>query len=128
MYRGIPVLPLLFALLAAGKAFLVLQENQFTEYGSALVYMAIFGSPQIYWLLLTIKATTQKQAVIATVVLLLFTFSAWYFGLIPGTASPAWGGEGHFEVPIALLVEWLIAGLFFVPFLFFRARGSSNAA
>ena len=128
MDRRIPVLPFLFGLLAAGKAFLVLQENQFTEYNSALVYMAIFGSPQIYWLLLTIRATTKNQIIIATVVFLIFTFSAWYFGFIPGTASPAWGGEGHFEVPIALLAEWLVAGLFFVPFWFFRSRASSNAA
>ena len=128
MHRKIPLLPFLFGLLATGKAFLVLQENQFAEYRSALVYMAIFGSPQIFWLLLTIRAATKKQALIATVVILLFTFSAWYFGFIPGTASPAWGGEGHFEVPIALVAEWLIAGLFFVPFLLFRAKGSSNAA
>ena len=128
MHRRIPVLPFLFGLLAAGKAFLVLQENQFTEYKSALVYMAIFGSPQIYWLLLTIRATTNKQATIAAVALLIFTLSAWYFGFIPGTPSPAWGGEGHFEVPIALLAEWLVAGLLFVPFWLFRSRVSSNVA
>jgi len=127
MHRKVPLLPLLFGSLAAAKALLVLQENGFTEYKSALVYMAIFGSPQILWLLLTIRDTEKKQTVTAIVALVLFTVSAWYFGFIPGTKSPNLGGA-HFEVPIALLAEWVIAGLFFVPFWYFRSRSNSNAA
>lgn len=127
MDRKFPLLPLLFGFLVVAKALLILQENRFTEYKSALVYMAIFGSPQILWLLLTIRATEKKQTTTAIAVLSLFTISAWHFGFIPGTKSPNWGGA-HFEVPVAFFVEWAIAGIFLVPFWFFRSRRSSNVA
>ena len=77
----------------------------------ALEYAVIFGSPQIYWLHKVRSLESRPQSVIAVVTALLFLGAYAYFGFLPGQASPRWGSSAHFEVPIALVAEWIIAGL-----------------
>jgi hypothetical protein len=53
---------------------------------------------------------------VAALVAIAFTLLSIYFGSFPGTQPPSWAGEAHFEVPAALVVEWLVALIAVVPF------------
>lgn len=77
----------------------------------ALLFAAVFGSPQLAWALTCHKAQfSGKQASFALLAVIAFLCTSVIFGTFPGVERPGWGGEGHFEVPVALAVEWLIAG------------------
>jgi hypothetical protein len=83
----------------------------------ALTYMLMFGSPQLFWLAqCRTRLLGGAQVVIALIVVVAFTVVALEFGFWPGSAPPRWGGEAHFEVPFAFVLEWLIALLAIVPF------------
>lgn len=83
----------------------------------ALVFAAMFGSPQLTWALVCRSAQfCDRQALIASFAVAAFVGTSVIFGSFPGVGRPGWGGEGHFEVPIALAVEWLIAGVLLLAF------------
>jgi hypothetical protein len=83
----------------------------------ALAFAAMFGSPQLTWALACRKAQfSGSQALIASFAVVAFIGTSVLFGTFPGVGRPRWGGEGHFEVPIALAVEWLIAGVLLLAF------------
>lgn len=128
MARSHKMLTLLFGLLALLKAWVIVHESGSAAIVAALMYMALFGSPQIFWAVQSWKPMEPLQAVIAYVVVVLFVASSWYFGFVPGSSRPSWGGEPHWEVPAAFIVEWAAAVVVFVPFWFARRRGASNDA
>lgn len=91
----------------------------------ALMYAALFGSPQLFWLAKCTKPLSgSSQAKVAALLVIAFTLLSVYFGSFPGTRPPSWAGEAHFEVPAALLAEWLVALVAVVPFR--AARGSDE--
>ncbi len=84
---------------------------------AALLYAALFGSPQLFWLAKCRRILPgSAQAKVAALVAAAFALLAVYFGSFPGTQPPSWAGEAHFEVPAALLVEWFVALVALVPF------------
>ncbi len=102
-----------FLVLAAFKwfdAFFESAELSWTAAIMATFYMAIFGSPQLYW---ASKCAQQFksdfQRYVAVAVAVSFLLLSGTFGSFPGAPSPSWGGPSHFEVPIALVVEWGVA-------------------
>ena len=127
------VIPFLFGLIASIKFFLIFRESRVNEdllalFPVALMYTAMFGSPQIFWLLKTRKTMERPQLKIAILVLFLFIISAVYFRFIPGMNRPSWGGEGHWEVVAAFLSEWLITIIFFIPYWYARAKKVAASA
>lgn len=102
------LLALAFACLAGFKFVAVLGEG--SNVLAASVYAAMFGSPQLLWVLLCRKPLrTGPQRRTALLVAAAFLGTSVYFGSFPGTQPPRWGGEGHFEVPAAFVVEWVIS-------------------
>lgn len=92
---------------------------------AALMYAALFGSPQLFWLVKCSKSlSSSSQDKVAALVALSFTLLSIYFGSFPGTQPPSWAGEAHFEVPAALVVEWFVALVAVIPFR--AARGSDE--
>jgi hypothetical protein len=84
----------------------------------ALMYACFFGSPQLFWLSkgMSPDVTAKQQWVIAEVALVFVVLSV-YFGSFPGSTPPSWsGGQAHFEVPVALVGEWIVALLALIPF------------
>jgi hypothetical protein len=120
MKRNNLILIFAFALLASFKFISIILEKQ--AFGSAailpaLMFMFMFGSPQIVWLFKCAKTElTEKQLNLAIVVAALFAGTALNFGYFPGISRPSFGGEYHLEVPAAFIVEWLIAGISLVIF------------
>jgi hypothetical protein len=102
-----------FALLASFKFISIILEKQSFSSASilpALMFMFLFGSPQIAWLLKCRKTGfTVNQLIPAIFAVVFFVGTSIYFGYFPGTSRPSWGGEGHFEVPVAFAAECVIA-------------------
>lgn len=103
----------LFAVLASFKFFSVLWEKGGISPDlifSALIYTGMFGSPQLFWVYQCRKTFGNYSQLIAALVALVgLTALSTYFGSFPGSQRPSWGGEAHFDVPVALLVEWFFA-------------------
>ncbi|WEN14776.1 hypothetical protein PY254_16310 [Rhodanobacter sp. AS-Z3] len=113
------VLMFSFFCLAAFKFFGAVSEN--ANAAAALVYAVMFGSPQLIWLWFCGKPSLNDgQIRTAAYVAMAFVVTSLCFGSFPGLGSPAWGGEGHFEVPLAFLAEWLVS---IVGIAVFLARG-----
>ena len=84
---------------------------------AALLYAALFGSPQLFWLAKCSRILPgSAQMRVAALVAVAFGLLSIYFGSFPGAQPPSWAGEAHFEVPAALLVEWFVALVALVPF------------
>ncbi|MFY7941055.1 MAG: hypothetical protein ACOVOX_09120 [Burkholderiaceae bacterium] len=102
------------------KAIGVLQDGErpWQEHlPTALHAAAMLGSPQLLWALVCSKSNfSRSQAFVATLTVIAFITTAVLFGSFPGAGRPDWGGEGLFEVPIAFVVEWLIAGVLLLVF------------
>ena len=109
-----------FACLAGFKFHSVMAEDpslDFARVAAALLYAALFGSPQLFWLATCSRVPPgSAQAKVAALVAAVFALLSIYFGSFPGTQPPPWAGEAHFEVPAALLVEWFVALVALVPF------------
>lgn len=100
---------LAFFFLTAFK-FITVISSDGANASAALFYAAMFGSPQLIWLWLLRKPLLScSQARTALFIVIAFLCTSLYFGSFPGTNPPSWGGEGHFEVPAAFLLEWLIS-------------------
>lgn len=114
------ILMLAFACLASFKFLAVMSEG--SEPLAATVFMLMFGSPQLLWVALCFKwmdrpSETRTGAWVAAA----FVGTSVFFGSFPGTGTPSWAGEGHFEVPAAFLIEWLVS-VVGVAVLFTRRR------
>jgi hypothetical protein len=109
-----------FACLAGFKFHSVMAEDpslDFARVAAALLYAALFGSPQLFWLAKCGRMLRgSAQAKVAVWVAVVFALLSIYFGSFPGTQTPSWAGEAHFEVPAAFLVEWFVALVALVPF------------
>ena len=116
---------LLFGLLASLKFLIIVRENGLSAIFSAVMYMALFGSPQIFWLFQYPKPICQSQTVISICVLVAFVMSSLYFGYFPGSGRPSWGGEPHWEVPAAFVVEWATTGVAYLLFWLFRSKATN---
>lgn len=118
---------LCFIILCLFKAVGVIQESLHPWHEvipMALVFAAMFGSPQLTWALACRRAKFNgRQTLIASFAVVAFVGTSLFFGTFPGVERPQWGGDGHFEVPMALVAEWLIAG---VLLLAFRAGGHAK--
>ena len=66
------------------------------------------------------------QGIIATFVAIAFALLSVYFGFFPGSSRPSWGGQAHWEVPAALLLEWAFALIAFLPFRLARSRSNDG--
>lgn len=89
----------------------------------ALMYAALFGSPQLFWFTkcLTAELTATRLSVVAWVAFVFVVLSI-YFGSFPGSNPPSWGGSReHLEVPAALVGEWIVALLALIPFRLAKA-------
>jgi hypothetical protein len=116
---------LAFVCLAALK-FIAVISSDGANVSAALFYAAMFGSPQLIWLWILRKPPlSHGQAKTATSIVIAFLFTSFYFGSFPGTTPPTWGGEGHFEVPAALISEWLIS---LIGIFVFTARSKGPSA
>lgn len=83
----------------------------------ALAFAATFGSPQLICAFACRKAQfSGGQKFIASLAVMAFIGTSVVFGAFPGVERPHWGGQGHFEVPIAFAMEWLIAGVLLFAF------------
>src|SRR5262245_24670198 len=106
-------LPLLavFIALAGCKFVAVIVEAKASgispaEVLSALLYVGFFGSPQLLWAAECAKSfSNAPQGVVAFIVAAAFFCISLYFGYLPGTKPPSWGGEAHFHVPVAFAAE-----------------------
>lgn len=78
----------------------------------AVLYAAMFGSPQLFWLFKTRALKSRSQSVVAAFTAAFFLGSYYYFGFLPGQRSQDWGSS-YFEVPAAFVVEWVITGFMF---------------
>ncbi len=111
---------LCFTVLCLFKAVGVIQESLHPWYEQlpmALFFAAMFGSPQLKWALVCRREQFNgSQALIAAFAVVSFVGTSVFFGSFPGLGRPRWGGQEHFEVPIALAVEWLIAGVLLFAF------------
>lgn len=99
------------AALIACKFYVALAEEpgfSVAKLPVAAIYAILFGSPQLLWLLKARRVLSPGQAIVAVAVTITFILTAIYFGSVPGSRPPSWGGEGHFEVPAAFVVEWVI--------------------
>ena len=84
---------------------------------SSLMFVALFGSAQLFWLFQTRKPFSGVlQPAFALLALCASAFVMHAFGFFPGGRPPAWGGDAHFEVPVALILEWGIATGLYLPF------------
>ena len=102
------LLMLSFGCLAAFKFFAVMSENG--SVSAALFYTAFFGSPQLIWLFSCGDKSLHKEQLSTPFwVVIAFLLTSLLFGSFPGVERPSWGGEGHFEVPAAFLIEWLVS-------------------
>lgn len=114
-----------FLALCLFKAVGPIQESSHHWYEAApmaFLFAAMFGSPQLAWAVTCHNAQLSgKQVFVALLTAVAFLCTSLIFGTLPGVGRPNWGGEGHFEVPVALAVEWLIAGGMLVAFR--TARG-----
>ncbi len=89
----------------------------------ALVFLLMFGAPQLPWVLVCSKPQPSRfRTQVTLFVALVFLGTSVLFGYFPGVTRPAWGGEGHFEVPAALLVEGVVSVAGLVALLVFKAR------
>lgn len=113
---------LFFGLLAFLKSFPVIKENELVigMIFNGLLSIGLLGSPHIFWLTLCLKPMNESQTFITILVLIAFAISSWYFGFIPGGSRPSWGGEPHWEVPAAFIMEWGLACIAYVFFSFFN--------
>lgn len=111
---------LCFTVLCLFKAVGVIQESLYPWYEQmpmALTYAAMFGSPQLKWAFVCrSEQFSSTQVLVTAFAVVSFVVTSVFFGSFPGVERPRWGGEGHFEVPIALGVEWLIAGVLLLAF------------
>ena len=113
------LLALAFICVASFKFFDAMSENEFIP--GAIMFTAMFGAPQLIWLwFLRTRPLNDGQIRSAAFTLTAFLFTSVLFGSFPSVSRPSWGGEGHFEVPAALLVEGFISVL---GILVFVARG-----
>ena len=110
----------LFSVLFLFKGVGVIQESRVSWYEAmlpAIMFAVMFGSPQLAWALASRKALfSGSKVLIALLAVVAFVITAVYFGTFPGAGRPSWGGQEHWEVPIALAVEWLIAGVLLLAF------------
>ena len=113
------LLALAFISVASFKFFTAISENEFVP--AAIMFTAMFGAPQLIWLwFLRTHPLNDGQIRSAVFTLAAFLFTSVLFGSFPGVSRPSWGGQGHFEVPAALLVEGFVSVL---GILVFIARG-----
>ena len=120
------VLALSFLCVASFKFFAAMSENAFVP--AALMFAAMFGAPQLIWLWFLRKGPiNDDQTRVAHFTLAAFVFSSILFGYFPGESRPTWGGEGHFEVPAAFLLEGLITIIGVVVFVA-RGKGANTGA
>lgn len=103
---------LLFGILALFKFIAAYAESP--NFLVSLTFMAMFGSPQLAWLILCQKAKfTSIQSAVAVFVAIAFFLSSVYFGYFPGAPHSSWNTGAHFGTPIAFLTEWVIAAIFY---------------
>ena len=109
-----------FSVLCLFKGVGVIQESRYSWYEAmlpAIAFAAMFGSPQLAWALACRRALfSGSQVLIASFAVVAFVITSVFFGTFPGVERPSWGGQEHWEVPIALAVEWLIAGVLLLAF------------
>lgn len=121
------LLLLAFACLAGFKFLACLSDG-----GSvvpALVCLFMFGAPQLPWILVCSKPRPSRfRTRVTLLVALVFLCTSVAFGYFPGVGRPGWGGEGHFEVPAALLVEGLVSLAGLAALLVFKARQGASGA
>jgi len=115
------LLMLAFACLAGFKFLPV-----FSEGGSlvpAIVFLLMFGAPQLPWVLVCSAPRPSRFRMRVTLLIAcVFLCTSVLFGYFPGVAPPAWGGEGRFEVPVALLVEGAVSLAGLIALLVFQGR------
>lgn len=112
---------LFFLALVAGKAIVVWSQSAGGDLMesalAAALYAFFFGLPQLLCLAVVAnKVMTARHAVEAASAMLVFMLTAWYFGSLLGTQAPAWGGDGHFEVPVQFLTELIVAAAFAITY------------
>jgi len=121
---------LIFCALVLFKILLAYSENPFSfdlmSSFAGLQYGALFGSPQLFWLYKVRSLEKPSQLVVVLAAALSFCGAYAYFGFFPGQTSVNWGAPAHFEVPVALLAEWLIASLFADAFNYLAKKGSQQ--
>lgn len=114
-------LMLAFACLAGFKFLAV-----FSGEGSlvpALVFLLMFGAPQLPWVVVcSAPRPSRFRMRVTLLVACVFLCTSVLFGYFPGVAPPAWGGEGHFEMPAALLVEGAVSLVGLVALLVSKGR------
>lgn len=121
---------LIFGTLVLFKALLAYRESQFTydlaSLSAGVLCGAFFGSPQLFWLNKTRSLEKSSQLFVALAMSLSFCAAYAYFGFFPWQSPQNWGAPAHFEVPIALIAEWLIASLFADAFNYLAKNGSQK--
>ncbi len=121
----------IFVCLVGFKFYAAMSEGQsllLEKVPIALMYAALFGSPQLLWLAKCSKPLSGSQVRVAAQVAIVFTLLSMYFGSFPGTHPPSWaGGSAHFEVPGAWVGEWVVALVALIPFRAARNSGEHGA-
>lgn len=121
------LLALAFISIASFKFFTAMSESEFVP--AAIMFTAMFGSPQLIWLwFLRAHPLTDGQFRSAVFTLAALLFSSVWFGSFPGVSRPSWGGESHFEVPAAFLVEGFVSLLGILVFVARARRKGQSVA
>lgn len=112
-----------FTALFCIKIWVPIRDSDFVTLPAAIRYALLFGAPQLLWVVVVAVTTNARHFDRALVVLGFIVAIYALAGFFPGMKPANLGGYAHFEVPLALIAELVVALLFL-----FVGRGRSRTS